>query len=121
MKTVTINKVKYPIHFNQLVIINFGEMLGFTKMSEIQNILSEFASLKNDIETKTIKNIATLIYCGIEEGSDIKGVEFELTEKQILREFLDKPDYFMEIITSEMNSMSGGEVGEKKAKVSKKK
>jgi len=121
MKTVTINKKNYPIHFNQLVIINFGEMLGFTKMSEIQNILTEFARLKNDIETKTIKNIATLIYCGIEEGCDIKGNDFDLTEKQILREFLDRADYFMEIITSEMTTMSGEKVGEVKAKVSKKK
>lgn len=121
MKTVTINKKNYPIHFNELVILNFGEIAGFTKMSEIQQLLMKFSGMGNDIEINTIKLLAKLVFCGFEEGCDIKGIDFDLTEKIVLRDFLANTDKYMTIITDEMTTMADGQVGEAKAKVRSKK
>jgi len=118
MKTVTINKKEYPIIFNAIVVMDFGKALGYKKMSDVQKVIAKFSKLtESNLEFETIDNLSKLLYFAILEGCDIKGVDCDISEKQIKRSFLEDAEG---IIGAFSDGMGDAEVGEKKAVVEKK-
>ena len=102
--------------FNAIAIMDFGKALGYTKMHEVQKIIGSFGKInEKNIEFETIDNLAKLIFYAIQEGCDVNNKEFDLTEKQIKRSFLNSPDSIVNALGEGMADAEEVEVGEQQA------
>ena len=114
MRTIEINKKKYPIKFGLVALKYFAKEKKIVHINKIESFFSKIDY--SDLTFENIDDLSLLILCGLRNGARVEKSELDLTADDIMDLFESNPDMIENALAEYTDSIpeGGKEVNEKK-------